>query len=294
MIRVGFVGYSLTMDCRSSKKFRLASYSEERFCATLESNLACLAEIMRYSVEHGMLHFRISSELVPFASHPVCTVDWAMRYASVFAEIGAYARTQGMRLSMHPGQYTLVNSTNEETVAASIRELDYHAQVFDLMGMDATHKVQIHVGGVYGDKDASIARFVENFARLPQAVQRRLVVENDDRLYSIADCLRIHEAIGTPIVFDNLHHALLNDGEPLAEAFTAAQRTWTDSRMMVDYSSQGDEKRIGAHADTLNEADFRAFLDAVPSHEFDLMIEIKDKDLSALKALRIVEQVATV
>ncbi len=290
MIRVGFVGYSLTMDCRSSKKFRLASYSEERFCATLESNLACLAEIMRYSVEHGMLHFRISSELVPFASHPVCSVDWATRYASVFAEIGAYAREHDLRLSTHPGQYTLINSTSEATVAASVRELEYHAQIFDLMGMDATHKIQIHVGGIYGDKDASIPRFVENFARLPPAVQRRLAVENDDRLYSVADCLRIHEAVGTPIVFDNLHHRLLNAGEPLAEAFELARRTWTDARMMVDYSSQGDKKRIGAHADTLDEADFRAFLDGVPTRDFDLMMEIKDKDLSALKALRIVEE----
>jgi UV DNA damage endonuclease len=289
MIRVGFVGYSLTMDCRSSKKFRLASYSEERFCATLESNLACLGEIMRYSVEHGMLHFRISSELVPFASHPVCSVDWAARYTGAFAELGAYARAQGMRLSMHPGQYTLINSTSEATVDASIRELVYHAQIFDLMGMDATHKIQIHVGGIYGDKDPSIARFVENFGRLPEAVRRRLVVENDDRLYNIADCLRIHEAVGTPIVFDNLHHRLLNAGESMAEAFEAARATWTDARMMVDYSSQGDEKRIGGHADTLDEADFRAFLADVPSRDFDCMIEIKDKDLSALKALRIVE-----
>jgi len=112
-------------------------------------------------------------------------------------------------------------------------------------------------------------------------------------LYSVADCLRIHESVGTPIVFDNLHHALLNTGEGMAEAFEAVQRTWTDSRMMVDYSSQGDEKRIGAHADTLDEADFRAFLDAVPSDDFDCMIEIKDKDISALKARRIVEEMAT-
>jgi UV DNA damage endonuclease len=290
MVRVGFVSYSLALDCRSSQKFRLASYSEARFCSTLESNLACLGETLRYSVAQGLYAFRISSELVPFASHPVCTVDWANRYASVFAEIGAFARAHDMRLSMHPGQYTLINSPEDKTVASSVRELEYHARILDLMGMDAAHKIQIHVGGVYGDKEASLARFAARCAELSPEVRRRLVVENDDRLYSVADCLRIHAVVGTPIVFDNLHHALLNAGESELAAFEAARGTWVDASMMVDYSSQGDEKRVGAHADTLDEAHFRQFVGNVGLEGYDLTIEIKDKDASALKALRIVAE----
>lgn len=286
MMKIGYVARNLAMDCTPAHTFRLASYTEERLFSTLALNLDCLLETLRFNVAHQLLAFRITSDLVPFASHPVCVADWRGAFASQFAEIGAYARQNDLRISMHPGQYTLINSPTQATFENSVRELVYHAQVMDALGLDSTHKFQIHVGGVYGDKPASIARFVERFVLLPPEVKRRLVVENDDRLYTVQDCWQLYEHIGTPIVFDNLHYAMLNNGELMLDAFALANRSWSaeDGVAMIDYSSQGEEKRMGAHAQSIDETDFRAFIEQVRTYKFDLMLEIKDKQASALKA----------
>jgi UV DNA damage endonuclease len=295
-MKIGYVGKNLTLECSASTTFRLASYSEERFCATLENNLRCLLEILRFNHERGLMFFRLSSETVPFASHSVCTVDWGTRFASQFAQIGAYVRETGMRLSAHPGQFVVVNSVQEKVFESSIAELAYHAAMFDLMGLDDSHKLQIHVGGVYGDKQASLARFVERFKVLPEAVQRRLVVENDDRLFSAADCLWLHAQIGVPMVFDNLHHELLNNGESLRDALIAAIGTWGGKHglLMVDYSSQEIGGRIGKHAPTLDAALFSAFIDEMRGLDFDIMVEIKDKEVSALRGLEVLREAGRV
>lgn len=166
-MRIGYPTQNLSLGCSSSRTFRLASYSVERLIATIEQNLDCLERMLRYNVEHDLLYFRLSSEIIPFASHPVCTYDWSSACGARFAELGAFARQHGMRLALHPGQYTLINSPDPRIVDNSIRELAYQTHMLDLMGMDATHKVQIHVGGVYGNKPAAVRRFIDTLRACP-------------------------------------------------------------------------------------------------------------------------------
>src|SRR5699024_7304004 len=111
-------------------------------------------------------------------------------------------------VSFHPGQYTVLNSPNEETVAKAVEDLRYHNKVMECLGVNDEHKIVLHIGGVYEDKPAASQRFVENFQKLDQAIQRRLIIENDDRLYTIQDVLEIAEKIGIPVVYDNLHYAV--------------------------------------------------------------------------------------
>ena len=292
-MKIGYVAQNLMLDCTPSSTFRLASYSAERLRAAVANNLACLRRILEYNAEHGLLYYRITSDLVPFASHPVCDFDWAREFAGEFARLGEFARANGMRITMHPGQYTLISSPNETTWANSVRELAYHAAVLDLMGMDTSAKLQLHVGGVYGDKAASSARFVERFALLPKSVRRRLVIENDERLYGVPDCLQISQTAGIPILFDDFHFRLKDDGMPYAEALGLTGATWRegDGVPLIDYSSQQPDKRFGSHAATLDEADFAAFLERIGSAEVDVMLEIKDKNLSALRAVALVRAV---
>ena len=258
--------------------------------STIEQNIACLERTIAYNIEHDLLFFRISSSLIPFASHPICTFDWRAAFADRFAAIGTTIRHYDMRISMHPGQYTLINSPDEKTYRNSVAELVYHDHLMGGLGLDSTHKIQIHVGGAYGDKPASIARFVERYADLPDGVKARLVIENDERHYSARDCLRVYEAVGTPVILDNLHHALNSEGASFRAMFNAAADTWTGHGVpMVDYSSQAAGARVGTHADTLDEADFALFL-AELDGDSDVMLEIKDKEVSALKALRMASE----
>jgi len=144
-------------------------------------------------------------------------------------------------------------------------------------------------GGGYGDKAASIGRFIENYEQLDDAIRRRLVVENDERLYTISDCLAVHKRTGIPVLFDVFHHALYNNNECMADLLEPVRASWkkTDGIPMVDYSSQQPGKRPGAHAEHINSEDFRSFLQSSKPFDIDVMLEIKDKEKSAELALSI-------
>jgi len=287
-MKIGYPCINRSIGCLSSRTFRLKSYSEERLIETVGGNLECLLQTLRFNVERGLLFFRITSDLVPFASHPVCRFDWRRHFRKLFKGIGAFIRTNRVRVSMHPDQFTLINSLSEDVLKRSIAELRYHAAVLDQMGLDLASRIQIHVGGVYGDRKGSMQRFEERYSRLPLPVRRRLVVENDEKSYSLRDCLKLHERTGIPVVCDVFHHRLLNHGENIREALRLAGLTWKkrDGLPIVDYSTQASGKRRGSHAASIRPAAFKRFLSDSKPFDFDLMLEIKDKEKSALRALR--------
>lgn len=287
-MKVGYPCLNRSIGCTPSRTFRLASYAPGRLAATVGWNLDCLERILEFNRAHGLLFFRITSDLVPFASHPVCTFPWEKEFAGRFSALGKFIRRNGMRISMHPDQFTLINSPDPEIFSRSAAELSYHARVLDLLGLARTARIQVHVGGVYNDKPAAIDRFCLRFERLEEAVRRRLTVENDDRLFTVADCLGISRRTGVPVLFDSFHHQLHNRGEGAAQALGRAAATWKkgDGRPMVDYSSQKKGERAGRHAESIDLKDFARFLAAAGDLDFDIMLEIKDKEKSALRARR--------
>lgn len=288
-MRIGYPCINRGIGCTANSRFRLASYTPARLKETLADNLACLERILRFNAERNLRFFRVSSDLVPFASHPVCRVDWGKAFRGEFRRLGRFIRAERFRISMHPDQFVLLNALDADIVRRSVAELEYHARVLDLLGLDRTAKIQIHVGGVYGDRPAALDRFARAYRALPAAVRRRLVIENDDRLYPLADCLSLHRRTGVPVLFDCFHHALLNRGESLASALRSASAAWAraDGPPMMDYSSQQAGRRPGAHAESIDLADFRRFLRAARRHGPDVMLEIKDKEASALKAVEL-------
>jgi UV DNA damage endonuclease len=286
-MRIGYPCINRSIGCTASRTFRLVSYTEERMRDTVQENLSCLSRILAYNVRHGMLFFRITSDLVPFASHPVCTFPWQEEFAGVFEKIGEYIRRYGFRISMHPDQFVLLNAPDKGVLQRSIDDLVYQVQVLDLMGLAPSAKVQVHVGGVYGDKPAGIDRFVKQYDLLDTAIRDRLVIENDERQYTLSDCLAIHERTGIPVIADAFHHSLLNNREQFTTLLDPVRKTWKikDGIPMVDYSSQEPGKRVGAHAGHIVAEDFRQFLKETRLVDFDIMLEIKDKEKSALAAL---------
>jgi UV DNA damage endonuclease len=288
-LKIGYPCINRTIGCRAARTFRLRSYSERRLVETVGSNLDCLLRILRFNLEHGILFFRITSDLVPFASHPVCEFNWQDYFGEEFRRIGSLIRRHGIRISMHPDQFTLINSPKEEVFQNSHSELAYHAELLDLLELDSSAKIQLHGGGVYGDKARSMERFIERFALLDPMIKCRLVLENDDRSYNLADCIRLSRETGIPVLFDYLHHRVNSSAESLREALQAVSQTWRgrDGLPMVDYSSQQPGMRSGKHAESLCERDFKAFLGESQPLDFDLMLEIKDKERSALRAIEI-------
>ena len=292
-MKIGYPCVNEAMDCSAATTFRLASYSEERLRAAVAGNLACLHRLLEWNVAQGLLFFRMGSGIVPFGSHEINTFAWQAHFAAEFRALGDYIQANDLRVSFHPDQFVVLNSPSPDIVRRSIAELVYQGSMLDSMGLDGTAKLQIHVGGLYGDREMALDRFAAVHAALPAAVKARVVVENDDRLFPLRDCLRLHERTGVPILFDNFHHECLHHGEPLTEALRLAAATWhptADGVPMMDYSSQALGQRKGKHTDDLVEEQFRAFLAELHGLNLDLMLEIKNKQASALRAVAILRE----
>jgi len=284
-MRLGYACINTSLDCISGSTFRLNNYNEEKLIEKVQSNLDCFMRILKWNVENDIYFFRLGSGLVPFASHPVCKFNWQEYFKEYFEMIGKYIRKNKIRVTMHPDQFVIINSANEKIVERSVRELEYHCEVLDLLGLGTDSKMTIHVGGVYGDKDKSIDRFVSNYKKLPLNIRKRLVVENDHVSYSLKDCLEIHERTGVPIVFDTFHHECLNNGERMREAVLLSKKTWKkrDGNLIVHYSSQKKGGRKGSHSESVDVRNFKKIMKEIGNLSFDLMLEIKDKEKSLLK-----------
>jgi UV DNA damage endonuclease len=285
-MKLGYPCINWTIGCKGDRTFRLKSYSEERLIDTVQNNLDCLYQMLQFNVEHNLLFFRITSDLIPFASHPVCTFNWQNHFRKQFKRIGDFIRMNNIRISMHPDQFIVLNSLKDDIVYRAIAELQYHAEVLDLMNLDNTAKIQLHIGGVYNDKQQSIRRFVKRYNKLDKAIQQRLVIENDDVSYDIRECMLLHKRCGVPILFDYYHFQLRNDNEVFPAILEQVFSTWEtkDGIPLVDYSSTRLNERSGAHTEHIDLGDFTDFITKSKPYDFDIMLEIKDKETSALIA----------
>lgn len=266
----------------------------------LRVSMDYLRAILDYLDEIDVRMYRISSDFVPYCTHP----DLPQFHGQVaecrdgLAELGRMARERGIRLSLHPSQYVLLSAQDPAINARGIADVNAQAELMDAMEQGPESIVILHLGGAYGDKDAAMRRFVDSYPRLSDAGRRRLVIENDETLYTVQDCLRVHQAIGIPVVFDHQHH-LLNPGElSIGDACRAALATWpTGVTPKVHFSSPRLDSRmvmrgkkevpapplLSQHADYVHPWEFASFLSAVGDTPFDVMLEAKMKDAALLK-----------
>ncbi len=288
-MKIGYACLMVGVPGTDMKTTRKANATPERLEKLIAHNLAAMENMLDYNIRHGIKMYRISSDIVPFASDlETNQMDWVDLFEETLKRLGEKVKAHDIRVSMHPGQYTVLNSTDVGVVERAILDLAYHTQFLDAMGVDDSHKVILHIGGVYGDKDAAKERFIKVYEGLSDRIKARLIIENDHNLYTISDVLEISEATGAPVVYDNLHNAC-NPSDPEvsdAEWIKQAKATWrpADRRMKIHYSQQKPGGRLGAHTDTIYIQPFMAFYEEIAPLDVDIMLEVKDKNLSAVKA----------
>ncbi|MDP8952989.1 MAG: UV DNA damage repair endonuclease UvsE [Actinomycetota bacterium] len=278
MIRLGYPTQNLTIPAGTNRTCRLANlHDAEKVRALIRENLAGLTAILRWNAEHGVPLFRMGQSLIPFASHPQFPYDWAEEHGDELGRCGDLARSLGLRLSMHPGQYIQPGSLRPEVVERSLDELRSAARILDLIGSPDSVLV-LHMGGGKEDKIATIARFVE-LMRSEKDVLVYLALENDERVWTVADIVETARALGIPAIIDTLHHDLNAGGLTLEEAFDLSLPTWKErgARPKLHLSSQNPEKQAGAHAYSVDLADWQALVDALGGREADVMVEAKGK-----------------
>lgn len=289
MTRFGYACISELTGLTTSHTCRLDSVTPERLRALIAQNLDSLQRILEHNVKNGWLLFRIGSGVIPFASHPVNQLNWWEEFARQLRAIGVYARTNNLRLSMHPGQYTVLSSPDAKIRAAARAELEYAARFLDALGIDSSNKIVLHIGGAYDDKVAAVERFSAQVRQLPMNVKARLAIENDERIYNAAEVFAIARRNKLPQVFDNLHHAANPAPIPLDELLPQIFATWRkrDGIPKVHFSSQAHGERTRKHAEYADPAEFARWLSIWRgAGEFDVMLEAKAKDRTLKQLLQ--------
>lgn len=273
----------------------------------LSVSLAYLRDILAYLQEIHVHMYRLSSDLAPYVTHPDMPQfhNQIDECAAELAAVGQLARQSDIRLSFHPGPHTVLNSPDESIAHKAIADLDAQARMLDLMGMGPEAVINIHVGGLYGDKPAAMARFVERTLALPDRIRRRLVLENDERSYRIDDTYAIHQETGIRLVLDQLHHLCNHEpGQNLEGALALALNTWPEEQTpKIHYSSprtaliatersQSSPEgpgyrlpRLSQHADLIHPFAFIDLLHLAPcrTRDLDVMLECKAKDVALLR-----------
>ncbi len=272
----------------------------------LRVSLEFLAAILDYLDDHNIRMYRMATGLAPYASHPELTRfrSQPQEAAEELARVGRRARELDIRLSTHPGQYTVLNSEDERIQRLAVEELEVQAELMDGMGLGPEAVVILHVGGMAGGVEAASDRFVRGFEMLSEAARRRLVIENDDRVFALRDALRVGERIGRPVCWDILHHHCHDpDDIPDREALELALGTWPQGvPPKIHYSTpktamEERKRKVGrrverslvlpqlrAHADVIDPIAFEHFVtETARSLEFDVMLEAKGKDLALLR-----------
>lgn len=286
---IGYACHTIAVPGTDIRSCVLKNATPQHLRALISHNLSSLEHMIDYNIRNGIRLFRISSDLIPFGSSAAASLDWESEFSARLSGIAQKIAMFGLRVSMHPGQYTVLNSPDAAVVARAVDDLNYHARVLDALTIDAQHKIILHIGGMYGDANAALNRFAAAYRDLSDAVRRRLVLENDGKVYTISDVLELSAKLGTPAVYDNLHNILKSADPEKNDAYWILQcmPTWQaeDGAQKVHYSQQHPHKTNGAHSDTIGIDTFLDFYHGLPDEKPDIMLEVKDKNLSALKCI---------
>jgi UV DNA damage endonuclease len=242
--------------------------------------------------------YRVATALAPYASHPELTQfhGQVRECEAELAAIGTTIRERDIRISSHPGQYSVLNSENPAVQASAVADLEVQAELFDSMGLGPEAVVVLHVGGAAGGLEAALDRFLAGFELLSDRARARLVIENDDRSFGLADVLELSRQTGLRVVWD-VHHHRCHDPAGIAErdALEAAMATWPDDQVpKIHYSSprlDAETKNgklvlppLRAHADLIDPSGIEKLLRQVErGRDFDVMLEAKAKDLALLR-----------
>lgn len=272
---------------------------------------------LRWSIEalHGVFDYlerqeidmyRMTASLAPYATHP----DMPQFHRQVeeaadeLAELGKRARAMDLRLSTHPSQYIVLNSEDPAVQAAAIRDMELQTSLLDGMGLGPEAVVILHVGGAAGGYEAGLERWERGWERLSERSRERLVVENDDRTFSLGHVMELHRRTGVKVVWDILHHHC-NDPDDVTDrdALTAALSTWPEGvTPKIHYSTpktamEERKRKVGrrverswvlpqlrAHADMIDPIAFEHFVrETAAGLDFDVLLEAKAKDLALLR-----------
>lgn len=294
VIRLGYACISETLNgVTTSSSYTYTNYlknqDKNKLDEIIKSNLINLEKIIDYNIANNIHFYRMSSKLIPLATKPDVIFDYLNKYTKYYKLISNKIIANKIRIDFHPDQYCILNSTNQEVLKNSIEILKYHYNI--LKKLNIKNKVLIlHIGSSTFGKKNSLTRFINNYNKLPLYLKKIIVIENDDKIFNINDCLYINEQINIPIVFDYHHHFCNNNNIDLFLYFNKILGTWKNIRPKIHFSSPKNltKKEVRSHNDYIDSDEFIKFIEKVKKYktDIDVMIEAKKKDESLFRLIR--------
>lgn len=294
-IRFGYVSTAITLwDASPSKTLTFTRYQQlsehdrrKKLLELTKLNLHHTLRMLYYNLAHEIELYRLSSSLVPLATHPEILWDFVTPFQSEWKELGDVIKKHDLRVSFHPNQFTLFTSPQAKITNNAVKDMEYHYRMFEAMGVEDRGMMNIHIGGAYGDKVETIVRFHENLKKLPPHIKRAMTLENDDKTYNAEETLLACEKEKVPFVLDYHHHMANLCETPLEELLPRIFQTWDHVGHIpkIHISSPKGEKEFRSHADFVDLEFILSFLKIIKEfgQDVDFMIEAKKKDQAALK-----------
>ncbi len=297
-IRLGYVSISLTLNITASRTITYTNYQkltkeekDEKLNKIINQNFESLKEILKYNYKNNIHFYRLSHNMIPLATHQEVKYDYINKYKDKWQEIGDLITKYNIRVDIHPDQFCVLNSNNKKVLENTHEILNYNYNIFKAMNLEG--KIILHIGGAYDNKKAAIKRFKNNFKKLKPEIQKMIIIENDDKIYTVKDTIEICEELNIPMCLDYHHYICNNNGEDIKEYLPRILNTWEDEKLppKMHFSSSKNKKEKRSHSDYINALDFINFLDILKKYQkdIDIMLECKAKDDALFKLIRLLK-----
>lgn len=274
-------------DVYTSRTLIKRTFTMEKAAKLALQNATDLVTIINWCVKHNVKVFRVGSDFFPRmteVNYKLTDLSTHRDIVAMFAEAGKIAHKNNIKLSCHPGPFTILSSPHTKVNTSGIAEVEMHSLIGDLLCQhaDLDFPINFHINSSYGGDYAGTSnRFLTNFKLLSENARKRVVLENDDRNagFSVRDYYKyIYQHIGVPITFDIHHWLFKHDDTTMEEDYKLAKSTWAGRSNQVHYSqSPTADKLIPAHSDM--------YRDAMPDYiandtDCHIHLEAKAKELA--------------
>lgn len=294
-VRLGYVALSKALDDVTTSStitytnYINKNYNTSKLLEITKNNLDSLYEIIKYNVKNNFHFYRLTSKLVPLATHDKVDFDYITPFLDKYKKIGKLINDNNIRVDTHPDQYAVLNSMDSKIVKNTVEILEYHYKIMDAIGIK-DKIIILHVGSSACGKKASITRFINNFNKLPDHIKKCIAVENDDKVYNIKDVLELCHKINVPMVLDYHHFICNNEKEDINDYLKEIIDTWDGKLPKMHFSSPKSKlkKEFRSHSDYINKECFIKFINILKKQDkdIDIMIEAKAKDDAVSRLVR--------
>ena len=230
--------------------------AEQRLWDLMVQNISSTQKLVERvgALDESLRMVRLSSDILPVYTERSWSYFWRRTdvrdfCAKAFSKVGDVARSRGVRLSFHPGQFTVLASDNPDIVRRSIEEFEYHTDMARWMGYGKTFqdfKCNVHIAGRLGPQGIR-----EAYKRLSPEARNIITIENEEMKHGLDTCLELYDLV--PIVLD-IHHHFIREGEYIQPTDARTQKvieSWRGVRPTCHYSVSREDLLLGHDTNTL-------------------------------------------